>query len=497
MLRRMVGTLAMSMQRRRAVVALTLLLTLIGLTLRFYRLSNQSLWTDEVSSVEVSREPVSQMTQDSGSENVYLPGYFLLLGAVLRDANQHIEFRARGLSALAGGLSVPLLIGVVFCWRRQWGTALLAGLLLAVNPLHLWYSQEVRAYATMLFFGLLTLLAYELARASRKPWWWVVYFLSALGAIALHKTAIIFPMACALWHGWEVWREKRRLRNLSVHVATLGVVCGALLLRSYLPPPENGRSRSLLELPYTFMTFVGGYSFGPSITDIQSHGALGAVSRHLAQVGILGGVLALVALAYALEFRSLVRGKETSLVILNLGFVSLATLIASFPYNIRYTLPALLAFVALVAAFNGSAGRHYVARLTVAAVLLIGLWADAQWFYSPAYRKADSRAVAQWLVANQARVKSWTVLPVYLSESIAWYLQANPEMLARKQPPAQPRTTSFPPVPDVLIIGRRHHITEPDNIIAAYRASAGPVRTIPNIAGFELYAREPTAPPLW
>ena len=69
------------------------------------------------------------MTQDSGSENVYLPGYFLLLGTVLHDTKKDFEFRARGLSALAGGLSVPLLIGLVFCWRRQWGTALLAGLL--------------------------------------------------------------------------------------------------------------------------------------------------------------------------------------------------------------------------------------------------------------------------------------------------------------------------------------------------------------------------------
>ncbi|MGO8930118.1 MAG: phospholipid carrier-dependent glycosyltransferase [Limisphaerales bacterium] len=490
----MIETPATSVQKRRVAIALTLLLTLVALTLRFYRLSNQSLWTDEVSSIETAREPLSQMTRDSGSENVYLPGYFLLLGAVLSDANQNIEFRARGLSALAGGLSVPLLIGVVYCWRRQWGTALLAGLLLAVNPLHLWYSQEVRAYATMLFFGLLTLLAYELARASRKPWWWVVYFLSALGAIALHKTAIIFPMACALWHGWEVWREKGRLRDLAVHVATLGVVCGALLLRSYPPPPENGRSRSLLELPYTFMTFVGGYSFGPSITHIQSHGALRAVSRNLLQVGILGGVLSLLTLAYALKFRSLVRGKETSLVILNLGFVSLATLICSFPFNVRYTLPALLAFVALVAALNSGAGSRYVARLTITAVLLLGLWADAQWFYSPAYRKADSRAVAQWLVANQARVKSWTVLPGYLSLSIEWYLQGHPEILARKQPPAQPHTTSFPPVPDVLIIGRRHHITEPDRIIAAYRASAKAVRTIAAITGFELYVRE-VAPP--
>jgi hypothetical protein len=452
------------------------------------------MWTDEVSSVETAREPYSQMTRDSGSENVYLPGYFLLLGAVLSDASRDIEFRARGLSAVAGALSVPLLIGLVYCWRRRWGTALLAGLLLTVNPLHLWYSQEVRAYATMLFFGLLTLLAYERARASRKPWWWAVYFISALAAIGLHKTAIIFPVTCALWHGWEIWRKKGRFRDLAIHVVTLGVICGAVLLRRYPSPPVNGRSRSILEVGYTFMTFVGGYSFGPSITDIQSHGALGAVSRHLVQVGILGGVLALVALAYALNFRLLVRGKETSLVVLNLAFVSLTTLAFAFPFNVRYTLPGLLAFVALVAALDGGASRRYVARLAIASVLLLALWADAQWFYSPSYRKTDSRAMAQWLVAHQDRVKSWTVLPDYLTASVAWYLRDHPEIMARRQPATQAQTTSFPPVPDALIIGRRHHVTEPERIIAAYRASAGTVRTVSAIPGMELYVRQAAAP---
>ena len=91
-------------------------------------------------------------------------------------------------------------------------------------------------------------------------------------------------------------------------------------------------------------------------------------------------------------------------------------------------------------------------------------------------------------------VKAWTVLPDYLSFSVAWYLDGHPEILARKQPPTQAQTTSFPPVPDALIIGRRHHITEPDKIIAAYRASAGAVRAIPTIAGFELYVREAGAP---
>jgi hypothetical protein len=490
MLPAMIWSPATSATRRNYVIALALLLTLMALTLRFYRLTNQSLWTDEVASIQTAQEPLSQMTRDSGSENVYLPGYFLLLGTVLPHTGQNVEFRARALSAVAGGLSVPLLIGVVYCWRHQWRTALLAGLLLAMNPLHLWYSQEVRAYAAMLFLGLLTLLTYELARASRKPWWWVVYSVSALGAIALHKTAIIFPVTCALWHAWEVWCQKGRWRELAAHVATLGIAGGALFLRAYTPPPVNGRSRSILELGYTFMTFLGGYSFGPSITDIQSFGALGAVSRHSGQVGILLGVLALVALAYTLQLRTFIRGKETSLLVLNLGFVSLTTLAFAFPYNVRYTLPGLLAFLALVAALHGSGGHCFVARVSCTAVFLVGLWADAQWFYSPTYRKSDSRAVAQWLVANQASVKSWTVLPEYLGYSVAWYLRDNPEIITRRQPPTQAQTTSFPPIPDVLIIGRRHHITEPDKIIAAYRASAGPVRIMSTIAGFELYVRE-------
>lgn len=494
MLPAMIWSPATNAPRRNLVIALTLLLTLTGFGLRFYRLSNQSLWTDEISSITTARVPLSQIIEQSGAVNNCLPTYFLLLRAVLGDSNENIECRARWLSAVAGALSVPLFMGVVYLWRRQWTAALLAGLLLAVNPLHLWYSQEVRAYATMLFFGLLTLLAYELARRSRKPCWWVVYSLAALAAIALHKTALIFPVVCALWHGWEVLRRKGRIRDLAVHAATLAVACGVLLLKSYPPPPEYGRSSSILEIAYTFMTFVGGYSFGPSLADIQSHGAWGAVSRNLVQVGILGGVLSLLALTYGLHFRSLSRGKETTLLVLNIGIVALAALISAFPYNIRYALSALLAFLALVAALVTLSQGRSLARLAIAGVLVVALWADAQWFYNPAYRKGDSRAVAQWLVANQAGVKSWTVLPDYLSISIEWYLQAHPEILARKQPPAQQQTTSFPPVPDVLIIGRRHHIQQPDKIIAAYHTSAGVVRTIPSIAGFELYVRD-AAPP--
>jgi hypothetical protein len=39
----------------------------------------------------------------------------------------------------------------------------------------------------------------------------------------------------------------------------------------------------------------------------------------------------------------------------------------------------------------------------------------------------------------------------------------------------------------VFIIGRRHHVLHPEELIAAYKSAAGKVRTIKGFAGFEIY----------
>jgi hypothetical protein len=475
---------------RTFVLAGILLLTLLGLGLRFYRISNQSLWTDEISSIETARASLSQIIEESAIRNNSLPTYFLLLRAILREGNQNIELRARGLSALAGCLSIPLFVGIVYLWRRHWGVALLAGLLLATNPLHIWYSQEVRAYATMLFFGLLAVLSYELARSSGKPLWWLVYVPSAIVAMALHKTALVFPVFCGLWHTGELMRGRGRIRDLRPHAAVLVFALFVIGLKAYPPAPAFGRQSSILEIVYTGMTFVGGYSFGPSLTDIQWYGAMGGVSRNLLQVGVLSGVLVSVALACALRFRSVVFGKEATLMVLSIGIVAATAPVSGFPYNVRYVLPALFGFLALVAALFVIMRKSWHAGLLVGTVLLVGWWADGQWFHSTSYRKGDSRAVARWLVGNQKDVQSWTVLPGYLSASIEWYLQAHPEVVSRLQPAKESQTTFLPPVPDVLIIGRRHHVFEPDKLIASYKSIAGRVQTNLSISGFELYVRE-------
>jgi hypothetical protein len=499
---------------RKSIIAIFIFLTLLAMGIRLFRLDNQSLWTDEVSSILTARASLDKISEMSATLNNCPPTYFLALRPIVGTSNDRIEVKGRLLSALAGSLSVAVFMGVVWFWRHRWKTALIAGAALAINPLHLWYSQEVRAYSVMLLFGLGTLLAFELVWARRRFVWWLAYFVLAFAAMGIHKTGLTFALFCLLRQGFEFIRRRENFRALCIHAIVLVVAGIVLNLKSYPPTKEYGRPNSILEIAYTAMTFVGGYSFGPSLTDIQSHGPAVAVSRHMVQVGIIGIVMALFAVAFMLRLRAMALSKENGLLLVGIGVVVAGSLVSHFPYNVRYALPALFGFLGLVAVLatecfagkdtaktsdetNASTQQQrtrlslWLGRVLGCGVLIVSLWSDFQWFFNPNYRKGDSRAVAQWLVEHQSEIKTWTVLPDYLGISVRWYLESYPEIQSRFLPPKEPQNTSFPPVPDVLIIGRRHHVPQAEQIIHSYRSVAGNVETVHSVAGFELFVRRP------
>jgi hypothetical protein len=366
---------------------------------------------------------------------------------------------------------------------------LLSGLLAAINPLLLWYSQETRAYSLMLLFGILALLFYELARAERGDRWWPGYVLAALFSFLLHKTGMIFCGVALLWHGREVLAKQIHWRSLWPHGLVFAAALGVLLMKSHPPLKELGRPSSILELGYTGMTFLGGYSFGPSLTEIQDFGPLHAVSLNPIQVGMLIIVLGLMVVLALMRGRAFFRSKEMILLLLGVGIVAVASLVSAFPFNVRYTLPALFGFLGLVSLLIAGE-KHFMGLTLLSAVLSVALWADYQWFYRPAYRKGDSRAVAKWLTDHQDQVRTWTVLPDYLINSLEFYLPPDSQVRKNMMPSTGPQKTDFPPVPDALILGRRHHLVEPGKLISDYRAAAGQVRESKEFTGFEIYARE-------
>ena len=134
---------------------LTLLLA-AALGLRSLRLGWQPLWWDEGYSVFFATEALSHMAELT-ARDIHPPLYYALLHLWTGLWGSADPTVLRALSVLIGGVSVPVIwwVGrVLFPARPR--IALIAALLLAVNPMHLFYSQEVRMYVLELLLGLLS-----------------------------------------------------------------------------------------------------------------------------------------------------------------------------------------------------------------------------------------------------------------------------------------------------------------------------------------------------
>ena len=179
-----------------------------------------------------------------------------------------------------------------------------------------------------------------------------------------------------------------------------------------------------MELLYTILTYLGGYSLGPSLASIQTYGPWVPLWSNGIEVAAVMAVCLLIGITYLRSLRSLLSSKGAALFLLDLAMVGGYAAVSAFPYNVRYALPALLGFLAMVADIFARASRSSLARCALGGLFALSLLADWQWYYSPAYRKEDSRAVAKWLIENEDRIKSWTIVPGYSAEPVQWYLEA-------------------------------------------------------------------------
>lgn len=188
------------------------LLTLGALVLRLWGLGARALLPDESSSFYFSQLPLATLVWSLCDPHP--PGYYLLLRGVALLGQS--EWWLRLPSALAGTLAVPLTWAAGRTAMRptapagqQWPdqAALLAAGLVAVAPVAVWYSQEVRVYA------LLSLLTLSLAWAGLR-WRWrpsaasaLAFLLTGWLALAVEYGALVVLAALNLFllSGWP-WR---------------------------------------------------------------------------------------------------------------------------------------------------------------------------------------------------------------------------------------------------------------------------------------------------
>ncbi|MFZ2073308.1 MAG: glycosyltransferase family 39 protein [Methanoregula sp.] len=202
-----------------------IILTVIGIFLRFYNLGFNSLWLDEASTYTISVKSFADIWQVTASGEFNPPLFYWIEHIMLMFGNNEVILRF--IPALLGVLTIPLfyLIGKEFLDRNA---GIIAAAVCTVSPFLIYYSQEARAYMMMLFFVALATIFFLRAMKSGSLIRWVLFGIFSALAFWSHFYAFVMIAAlvlCALIE-WAP-RIQTQLKNLTMLVA--GVIVFVVL----------------------------------------------------------------------------------------------------------------------------------------------------------------------------------------------------------------------------------------------------------------------------
>lgn len=384
------------------------------LALAFFQIDNQSLWTDEVISLNfaVSAEPISSIWFSS-----QCPLYYVLLRVWTKVAGT-TELALRSLSAILGALAVSLIyaIGLKLFNRR---TAAIAALLLATSPFFVWYSQEVRYINLMLATSLLATYSFYRAVSGGRFGWWVGYGAASILAVFSFVSVIFLFLAHGLFLLWSRSRwtvlskwTVCQLITFTLFTAWFSAVYGAILVPGFTKAPTSISVRHtptyemqrVVDLagtiPYTFFAFSTGFSLGPSVRELHISRSLNILLNHLptlTPVGILFASLFLLGLAKLREDRGagIFLLLWLGVIIISVFMVSIVTIFHV--YNIRYVAIALPAYILILAVGITAFRRQPFQIAILSGLLFVNGLSLAHYYFNPRYAREDARSAAQYL----------------------------------------------------------------------------------------------------
>jgi len=214
--------------RARIFASMPVVIAIVALVLRLVTLDRESLWLDEVASLQYAVKSVENILFTRSDPHP--PLYYLLLHYWV--ALGQNEFILRLPSTMAGAASVLLLYWLV----REWGkwNASASAWLLAMSPLHVLYSQEARMYIVAGLFGLASTLFYwrGVRRASAGSWGaWIALTVSGLYS----DYSMLLLVAAQIVLFGPLWRASG-MRRRTCTLALLSLLACVLL---YLPQAKR------------------------------------------------------------------------------------------------------------------------------------------------------------------------------------------------------------------------------------------------------------------
>jgi mannosyltransferase len=365
-------------------------LTALGVAVRFASLGVQSYHHDEViTALRVLPGSFGDMLHSVRVSESNPPLYYTLAWGWAKAFGTG-EIGLRSLSALFGAATVPVgyLIGRQLATRRA---GLLLAALIAVNPMLIWYSQEARSYALLVFFGALSMYFFARALNSGRGRDLAFWTLASALALCSHYFAVF---AVTIEAAWLIVALRARWRLLLPALG--GVLATGLALLPLANSQTNPTHLGWIEnspLPERLWETAVSFLVGET-----GHVIAEAPRDRYAVVPLILAGLALILVVLRGERRER-RGAALGLV-LGLGVAALTALAALVGKDYvveRNLLPALVPLLAVVAIGFAAAGARRLGLLLAVALCAYWLAFDVHVTQTPNLQRPDFRTVTEAL----------------------------------------------------------------------------------------------------
>jgi 4-amino-4-deoxy-L-arabinose transferase-like glycosyltransferase len=405
------------------ITRVPLIILLLALGLRAYRLDAQSLWYDEGLSVHLASLPLTETIAQSAVTD-HPPLHAVILNLWMGIAGSG-EFSVRFVSVFFGTLVIALTHAL---GRRLGGArvgALAAGLI-AIAPMAVWYGQEARGYSLLVAWVLFAILAYlRLESGDSRARVWLAYVLVSAAALYTHYFAA-FPIVAVNFAFMLNWVRKQaapgaqRAARATRYAISIWLMAQLSIVALFLPWLPNALAQAASNATYfpgrvtwdtvvlqTWRSFAGGdfpHLGQPAMPPPTSVMWLALI--------LLGAVSPFVARRLSSQpgapYANRAKGVLLTISLLVVPLLLMSMLAWEKPkFAPRYLLPSLPAFVVLAGLGIDRLLRFrnsLLAALVLLPVLLIpavDLLVTSQIYFDPPAARPDVRAVAAYIDTNE------------------------------------------------------------------------------------------------
>jgi mannosyltransferase len=207
------------------------LILLLSIILRFYDISTESYWIDEMYTITESQQSIQQLVTSGRLDQP--PAYYLPFHLWVQIFNAD-EVSTRTFSVLAGIGSI-LLIYLVGRELFNKEIGLISAFLMAISWYQISFSQETRYYSLFEFMALSSFLFFIVAFKSKRILHFVFYIIASILMVYSHADGVFILIVQNIYFIIQIKKNKNQI--------TAWLVSQALIL--------------LALLPYLYLIFLG------------------------------------------------------------------------------------------------------------------------------------------------------------------------------------------------------------------------------------------------